>query len=209
MKAGGVTRVAVLSSVPAVLAGLERLLEEDANLEVSSARGSDRKIEAAAVLVVAEEPLWRGLLAESLGGAGARPALVLVTDDEAECRFLASRVAGRGAWAVLPAAVSSEELRNAVHAVAGGLVVVHPSLLAPLMAAGSSEAGESLSPLTDREREVLDLLSKGFSNPEIAGLLGITDHTVKFHTSSVYVKLGVANRTEAVRVGIRAGVISL
>jgi DNA-binding NarL/FixJ family response regulator len=64
-------------------------------------------------------------------------------------------------------------------------------------------------PLTERESEVLSLLSKGLANKQIAVELGISEHTVKFHVSSIYTKLNVTNRTEAVRAGLRGGWIAL
>ncbi len=64
-------------------------------------------------------------------------------------------------------------------------------------------------PLTAREREVLDLLGRGLSNKKIARDLKISEHTVKFHVSSIYAKLGAENRAEAVSLGARLGLISL
>jgi two-component system response regulator DegU len=59
--------------------------------------------------------------------------------------------------------------------------------------------------LSVRELEVLELLSHGLTNVEIASRLSITTHAVKFHLSSIYRKLGVANRTEATAVFLRPG----
>ena len=64
-------------------------------------------------------------------------------------------------------------------------------------------------PLTAREREVLEWLSLGLSNRGIAGRLGISEHTVKFHVTSIYGKLGVSSRAEAVRGAARRGLITL
>ena len=64
-------------------------------------------------------------------------------------------------------------------------------------------------PLTDREAEVLALLAKGLANKQIAVMLGISEHTVKFHVSSIYAKLKATNRTQAVREGLRNGWIVL
>ena len=64
-------------------------------------------------------------------------------------------------------------------------------------------------PLTARERQVLDLLAEGLPNKAIAGRLGISDQTVKFHVASICGKLGAANRTEAVRRAVRRGLITL
>ncbi len=63
--------------------------------------------------------------------------------------------------------------------------------------------------LTPREVEVLELLAEGLANKAIAGRLGISDQTVKFHVAAIMGKLGASNRTEAVRRAVRRGVISL
>jgi two-component system response regulator DesR len=63
-------------------------------------------------------------------------------------------------------------------------------------------------PLSDREREVLDLIASGATNREIAGRLYLSPHTVKEHTSSLYRKLAVRNRAEAVQKAQRLGLIA-
>jgi len=62
---------------------------------------------------------------------------------------------------------------------------------------------------TPRESEVLQLVAQGLANKQIASVLEISEHTVKFHISSIYTKIGATNRTEAVRLGLQAGIISL
>jgi DNA-binding NarL/FixJ family response regulator len=62
--------------------------------------------------------------------------------------------------------------------------------------------------LSDRERSVLELMASGQTNPEIAKALHLSKHTVKEHTSAVYRKLGVRNRTEAVQQAQRLGLVS-
>jgi len=70
--------------------------------------------------------------------------------------------------------------------------------------------GESFQePLTAREIEVLELLAEGLPNKTIAARLGISDQTVKFHVASISGKLGAANRTAAVRLAVRRGLITL
>lgn len=64
-------------------------------------------------------------------------------------------------------------------------------------------------PLTPREREVLDWLAEGLTNRAIAARLGISDHTVKFHVASIYGKLGASTRAEAIRRGLRRGIITI
>ena len=63
--------------------------------------------------------------------------------------------------------------------------------------------------LTPREREVLEMMSEGLSNKEIAAQLKISPHTVKFHISSILGKLGASSRTEATTIGLRRGLITI
>ena len=63
--------------------------------------------------------------------------------------------------------------------------------------------------LTTREQDVLALVADGLSNREVAHQLAISEHTVKFHLASIFGKLGVSTRTEAVQKGVRLGVIQI
>ena len=109
-----------------------------------------------------------------------------------------------GAWGVLPLETSAGELCAAVQASREGLIVGTRPLLFR-----SEEDGSAAGPLTDREAEVLGWLAKGMANKQIALELGISEHTVKFHVSSIYTKLNATNRTQAVREGLRNGWILL
>jgi DNA-binding NarL/FixJ family response regulator len=68
---------------------------------------------------------------------------------------------------------------------------------------------EFQEPLTRREIDVLELLAEGLPNKSIAARLGISDQTVKFHVASICGKLGAANRTQAVRLAVGRGLVSL
>lgn len=81
-------------------------------------------------------------------------------------------------------------------------------LIAPPRGAREEEA-PLVEALTSRETEVLELLAEGLSNKGIAARLGISDQTVKFHVASIGGKLGAANRTDAVRLALRRGLIAL
>lgn len=113
--------------------------------------------------------------------------------------------ARRAAQGCLQLDAGEEQLAAAVHALAAGLHVADHA--APL---ARREAGPELSePLTPRELEVFELLAKGLANREIAQALGVSSHTAKFHVAQILVKTGAATRTEAVRQGLRLGLIGL
>ena len=82
-----------------------------------------------------------------------------------------------------------------------------------VVASSGSDQEETASrfdePLTPRELEVLNLIALGLPNKAIADRLGISDQTVKFHVAAIISKLGASNRTEAVRLAVRRGLIDL
>jgi len=79
-----------------------------------------------------------------------------------------------------------------------------------LVAAAAVEDDDPLvEPLTPRELQVLGLVADGLPNKAIAAALGISDETVKFHLGSIFGKLGASNRTDAVRMALRGGLVPL
>jgi DNA-binding NarL/FixJ family response regulator len=143
-------------------------------------------------------------------GEPVSATLVILTDD-AE-KFLAVDALRSGVRAILPREAKPEEIFAAIQGSAAGLVVFHPDVLDSVLAPRGDEQTEldaSDQILTPREIEVLGMIAEGLGNKEIASKLGISDHTVKFHISSILVKLGASNRAEAVTLGIRHGLIML
>lgn len=117
-----------------------------------------------------------------------------------------------GVNAILSREITAEEMRLAILAAEAGLVLLHPTSAQNLGHQGLPSipnAPTLLEALTAREQEVLRLVSEGLGNKEIAARLNISDHTVKFHISSVLSKLGASSRTEAVSQGIRRGLIAI
>jgi DNA-binding NarL/FixJ family response regulator len=80
---------------------------------------------------------------------------------------------------------------------------------AVMLATGTGRSGAVAEPLTPREVQVVELLVQGMSNKTIAAGLGISDQTVKFHVAAICGKLGAANRTDAVRLAIRRGIVAV
>lgn len=125
---------------------------------------------------------------------------------------------GYGVNAIIRRDPEPEELGLALEAAEAGLILLHPSsarrLISALLTSSEPLRGEpepltETEPLTKREREVLRLISDGLGNKEIAHKLGISEHTAKFHISSILAKLEVSGRAEAVSQGIRRGLIAI
>jgi DNA-binding NarL/FixJ family response regulator len=132
--------------------------------------------------------------------------------DAPEARWVGAALAA-GANAIITREPSSDELWLALNAAEAGMVLLHPSSARPLTA-GSLRAlafvdEDEAEELTARERQVLRLLGDGLGNKEIAARLAISEHTAKFHISSILGKLSAASRTEAVSQGIRRGLIPI
>jgi len=127
--------------------------------------------------------------------------------------FADSALAGSALRSGIRGAISldatPEEIEGAIHAVHAGLVVTTPVWLAELLPEAQPLAEELAEPLSDRELEVLDLLAEGLSNKLVAHRLSISEHTVKTHVASIFAKLGVSSRTEAVSQAIRRGLVML
>ncbi|MFQ5959114.1 MAG: response regulator [Alphaproteobacteria bacterium] len=119
----------------------------------------------------------------------------------------------RGAHGYIPKTLSGESMLNALQLVVSGEKYV-PSVICSDTGAGPTPApgngvafsGDSpLQRLTPRERDVLGLLTKGYSNKEIARDLELQEVTVKVHLKGVFRKLGAANRTQAVKIAMQLG----
>ena len=117
-----------------------------------------------------------------------------------------------GVKSILPREAGSEEIVAAIHAAYTGLVLLDPAVAQQIVERIGSPASQippSYESLTPRENEVLAMLAEGLANREIADRLGVSDHTIKFHISSILDKLGASTRTEAVTLGLRMGLIVL
>jgi DNA-binding NarL/FixJ family response regulator len=209
---GAPTRVYVVAPTALERSGLRAMLAdaeaETGVLLVGEAATLDETdswlSEADVVVVVAGD----GLLEEAARAVAEEgtQAILLISDDDRSVPVLRS-LAPRG-WGVVSPDAPPEEFLAAVAATVQGLVVL-PRTLTGRLIGEPANVEEPSEPLTAREREVLELLGRGLSNKMIAKELHISEHTVKFHISSIYTKLGVASRTEAINRGARQGLISL
>ena len=214
------TGVMVHAANPIVRAGLESIIRSESALEVV---GSSSNLETMIQLLAQRQPdvvllewleteeesLWEQLLTQDPNSSN--PAIVALTDD-AQTSWVIDTLS-QGVQALLPRTATAEEILAGVSAAAAGLVVLHPDIAESLLSINLSPVRplttEPLQALTSREIEVLEMLALGLGNKAIAHRLTISEHTVKFHISSIFTKLNASSRTEAVTLGIRQGLIML
>lgn len=140
-------------------------------------------------------------------------AIIALSDDTEDAALLARR--RTRAWCALTRSAGGEEIAAGIRAAASGIIALDPlhakemalgeNLLRPAIA--SLDEGDAA--LTPRESEVLQLMTHGLPNKNIASRLHISLSTAKFHVASILTKLGASSRTEAVTIGARRGLVSL
>lgn len=205
-------RVLLVDDHPVVRVGLERILEQCQDIEVVGAAETGREavdlvavLRPDVVLLDLSLPDVHGLdIIQDL--AGPEPdgckVVVLTVHDDGDMAIKAVKAGARGY--VLKSS-SGEELLAAIRRVAHGgehydAVVVH----ALMREEGRRRGG---GPLSDRELEVLRLVASGLTNKEVAASLYLSAETVKAHLETIFRKLGATDRTHAVAVALREGLL--
>ena len=206
-------RVMIVDDHAVVRSGLSALLmaQDDLDMVGEAANGE----EAVNVCVrLKPDVVLMDLLMPGMDGVAATQAIkqkcpnvqvLVLTSFGEQDRVRAALKAG--AIGYLLKNVTADELVGAIRSAAAG-----KSTLSSDAARALIQATTQVSPgsdLTDREREVLALVVKGMSNPEIADTLMVSHSTVKFHVSSILSKLGVGSRTEAVSMAIQHHIVPL
>ena len=140
-----------------------------------------------------------------------RGTAVVLLADNPDSRWIKQAI-NAGVSSILSREVTADEFHLAVSAAETGLTLLQPAsafLLGQSILPTLKGPSEAIEALTIREHEILKLMSEGLGNKEIAGHLRISEHTVKFHISSILSKLNASSRTEAVSLGIKRGWIPL
>jgi DNA-binding NarL/FixJ family response regulator len=166
------------------------------------------------VLLDLEMPGMDGVEAlQRLRSVHPTPAVIVFTAFDTDERILGALRAGAKGYLLKGA--PREEIFRAIRVVSQGGSLLEPVVASRLLRhlsetdsqrASSGETGQP-ERLTDRERQVLNLLAQGSTNREIADRLVISERTAKFHVSSILRKLGADNRTEAVSIAAQHGLI--
>lgn len=197
-------RVAIFADTLSRAQSLATLLAEDERLEIFDTRTWARSVRATQVRT-ADVILAVGIRFDEQSAEGS--AVVLVSDERPEQRAFTGAIR---AW--LPEHSSPAEIAAAIVAAAQDLTVVTQQQARQwLNIADTIQEGEApfVEALTSREQQVLRMMADGFGNKEIAGRLGISHHTAKFHVAQILGKLGASSRAEAVGIGIRRGLIPI
>jgi len=208
---GSDIRVLIAAASAVRRAGLEALIQSAPSLKLV---GSLPRIEAIAVHATQLHPdvILADLEVKSSGSArlpevtGGAALVALIDEPSPDWTAHALQ---KGVKAILPRDAGMDEITAAIHATHAGLVLLDPEVTQDLAARVPALPLTASEDLTRREIEVLRMLAEGLGNRQMASRLGISDHTIKFHVSSILDKLGAASRTEAVTMGIRMGIILL
>ena len=204
------TRVVLVAQSPMARAGMKAMLR-DVSPEVEI-RGSTSLLPEAvtqvsngvADVIIAEIDQWDEKTWPSWGELA--PPVVALADLTAGELLEALRL---GLRAILPREATADQIASAAMAAHQGLVVLTTADLDPLVSASLRTASDPAhgEGITAREKEVLRLVADGLGNKQVAATLNISEHTVKFHITSIMTKLDAGTRTEAVAVAIRRGLI--
>lgn len=205
-------RLLIADDHPVVRDGLRGMLESQPDFEVIG-EASDglaavslaEELDPDVVLMDLRMPVMDGVAAIREIKAGQQRIQVLVlTTYDSDADILPAIEAGATGYLLKDA--SKEDLYSAIRATARGESVLAPGVAARLVGKMRAPAEEKLS---SRELEVLQLVAEGDSNREIADRLHISQATVKSHLIHIFGKLGVSDRTAAVTVALKRGILRL
>ena len=210
-------KILIADDHPVVRAGLAAMLSREKDIEVvgEAANGRESVDKAAGlkpniVLMDLRMPELDGIAAmrEIKARNPQVKFIVLTTYDNDEYIFKGIEA---GARAYLLKDAPREELFKAIRAVSRGESLLEPAVAGKVLDRLAELSRQSKAPetLSEREVEVLELMAKGTSNKAIASGLFISESTVKTHVQSIFQKLVVNDRTEAVTEAIKRGIIRL
>ncbi|PYX11621.1 MAG: DNA-binding response regulator [Acidobacteria bacterium] len=209
---GGAIRIAVVATSAVRRAGLENIVRSHAEFQLAGSFGAVASLvsfapSTALDVIIIDSDSIHDVLLEPTSDA----AIVLLTD-VSHARSI-SRLLRSGVRAILSRESDPDDVLSAIYAAYDGLVLLSTPTAESLAAVYGDqplEVEDELSEeITSRETDVLKMLAEGLVNKDIAARLGISEHTVKFHISSILDKLGASTRTEAVTLGIRRGLIPI
>ena len=216
----GAIRVLIADDHALVREGTRRMLEQEADMEVVGEAGDGEEtvrlaceLKPDVAIVDIAMPKLDGIEATKQVKARCPSVTILILSAYDDDQFIFSLLEA-GAAGYLLKSVRSRDLVEAVRAVHAGESVLHPSIAKKVLnrfvsGGGKPEAARPADVLSDREKEILRLATKGLSNADIAKELYLSVRTVQGHLGHIFNKLQVGSRTEAVVRALKEGWVTL
>jgi DNA-binding NarL/FixJ family response regulator len=212
---GDVVRILVADDHPLTRDWVKATLSMDAELEVV-AEASDGQEAVSLAEAVRPDVILMDVRMPVLGGIRATQAIsrtvpsarvVMLTVEETQARVGEAIQAGAAGYLLKD--IDAHELARAVHLAAEGSAVIHPNLTRQFIEEirQLTRGEQSVSTLSGREVEVLQMIAYGSTNREVAEALHISPQTVKTYLERIFTKLGVSDRTRAVAVALKHGIV--
>ncbi len=216
----GAIRVAVVDDQRLFAKGLSGLVDMLPDVEVvgvaydgEEAVALCRETEPAVILMDISMPKMDGISAtREIRTLLPQSAVIILTAHEEDEQVFEGIKAGAQGYLLKDAEL--EDLSRAIRTVYAGDTIIAPELAQKMLSTFESgklsgRSSRLLPPLTERELEVIRALARGQSDRQIAQFLGISEKTVRNHTSNIYRKLHIFDRTQAVIYAVREGVIDV
>ena len=203
-------RILLADDHPLTRAGIAEFVKRESTFELvaeaedgSSAWDLIQQLRPDVALLDIRMPGLDGVtVAQKVKNEGLNTAIVMLTSYDAQQYVIASLRAGARGFVLKT--VSPKELTTAINTVAKGGLYLDPEVASVM-----GEQDFIPEQLSVREREVLLLAAKGLSSKEVAKQLFISERTVQTHLASIYDKLGSRNKTEALLLALKYGVVTL
>lgn len=212
-----VTKILIVDDHPVVREGIGAMLKRESDFKIvgEAANGQEaidkaRELSPDVILMDLRMPEVDGVEAITRIKADMPDIKFIILTTYSDDEYIFRGIAA-GARAYLLKDAPREELFKAIRAVSRGESLIQPVVASRVLdkLAELSRKAPASETLSDREVEVLRLMAKGVSNKDIADQLSITQSTVKTHITSIFQKLDVTTRTEAVTTALKKGIIQL
>jgi DNA-binding NarL/FixJ family response regulator len=199
-------RVMIVDDNAVIRRGVAALLEEAEDIRLVGEAGDGREAIRVAgeakpdvVLLDVRMPVMDGV--EAAGPLAERARVMMLTYTDEQDRVVAAIRAGASGYLV-HGQFDADELATRVRQLAAGETVLSPAIVGTVFEAlrktpGSADEADGPASLTEREREIMNLISQGLTNRDIANRFVLSEKTVKNHVNRIYSKLGATNRAQA------------
>lgn len=199
-------RVLIVDDNAVIRRGVAALLEEADDIRLVGEAGDGREAIRVAgetkpdvVLLDVRMPVMDGV--EAAGPLSERARVMMLTYTDEQERVVAAIRAGAAGYLV-HGQFDADELATRVRQLAAGETVLSPAIVGTVFEAlrktpGSPDEADGPASLTEREREIMNLISQGLTNRDIAERFVLSEKTVKNHVNRIYSKLGATNRAQA------------